>query len=275
MTGNTAGGAGTGLDEKERQLKDQIAARGPMLIAFSGGVDSSLLAAVAREVLGDRCHAVLLESPLIPPAEIREARETAAGLGIPLEVLPLPALEEETIRRNPPDRCYHCRMLTARILKGRARELGLAAVADGTSASDLGEHRPGLRAATEEGILHPFVEAGLTKEDIRAIALRRGHGFWNRPSAACLASRIPYGDELGIAKLRMVGDAEELLHALGFGQVRVRLHGELARIEVMPGEMERLWRERERVLESLTEMGFTYVTVDLAGYRSGSMDEVL
>jgi uncharacterized protein len=119
------------------------------------------------------------------------------------------------------------------------------------------------------------MEAGLTKEQIRAIARRRGYGFWNRPSAACLASRIPYGEELSTVKLRMIEGAEELLHALGFGQVRVRLHGEVARIEVMPGEMENLWKERERILETLTEMGFTYVAIDLAGYRSGSMDEVL
>jgi uncharacterized protein len=263
------------LDTKEQQLRERIAARGSLLIAFSGGVDSSLLAAIAREVLGDRCRAVLLESPLVPRAEARSARKTAADLGIPLEVIPLPVLEEETILRNPPDRCYHCKKLSARVLKARARELGFAWVADGTSASDIGGHRPGIRAGDEEGIVHPLVDAGLTKEDIRAIAMRRGHDFWNRPSSACLASRIPYGEELGIVKLRMVGEAEELLHGLGFGQVRVRLHGELARIEVMPGEMEKLWRERERILESLTEMGFTYVTVDLAGYRSGSMDEML
>jgi uncharacterized protein len=263
------------LDTKEQRLREEVAGRGSLLIAFSGGVDSSLLAAIAREVLGDRCRAVFLESPLVSRAEIQGARQAAADLGIPLEMIPLPVLEEEAVLKNPPDRCYHCRKLSARILKERARELGLACVADGASASDLGEHRPGIRAAGEEGILHPLMEAGLTKEQIRAIARRRGYGFWNRPSAACLASRIPYGEELSTVKLRMIEGAEELLHALGFGQVRVRLHGEVARIEVMPGEMEKLWKERERILETLTEMGFTYVAIDLAGYRSGSMDEVL
>jgi uncharacterized protein len=263
------------LDGKEQQLRERLAARGSLLIAFSGGVDSSLLAAIAREVLGDRCRAVLLESPLVPRAAIMGARETAAELGVPLEVIPLPVLEDEGVLRNPPDRCYHCRRISARVLSTRARELGLASVADGTSASDLGEHRPGLRAAAEEGILHPLAEAGLTKEDIRAIARRRGHGFWNRPSAACLASRIAYGEDLSIVKLRLIEEAEALLHALGFTQARVRLHGEVARIEVMPGEMEKLWKEREQILGALTGMGFTYVTADLAGYRSGSMDEVL
>ncbi|MDD1667291.1 MAG: ATP-dependent sacrificial sulfur transferase LarE [Methanomicrobiales archaeon] len=262
-------------DAREQQLRERIAARGSLLIAFSGGVDSSLLSAIAREVLGDRCRAVFLESPLVPRSAMRDARETAAALGIPLEVIPLPVMELESFPANPPDRCYHCKRLSARVLKERARELGIACVADGTSASDLGGHRPGLRAGREEGIAHPLMEAGITKEDIRAIARRMGYAFWSRPSAACLASRIPYGEELSIVKLRMIEDAEEVLHALGFTQVRVRLHGELARIEVMPGEMERLWKEREGILESLQEMGFAYVTIDLAGYRSGSMDEVL
>jgi len=263
------------LDAKEKRLKDKIAEQGSLLVAFSGGVDSSLLAATAREVLGDRCLAVLLESPVVPRAEVQEARKTAAEIGIPLEVIPLPVMEEESFRRNPPDRCYYCKRLSARVLKGRAQELGLAAVADGTSASDLGEHRPGIRAGREEGIVHPLMEAGLSKGDIRAIAKRRGFGFWKRPSAACLASRIPYGEEINAEKLRMVGKGEELLRGLGFTQVRVRIHGPVARIEVNPEEMERLWKERERILASFRSIGFPYVTMDLAGYRSGSMNEVL
>jgi uncharacterized protein len=260
---------------REQQLREQIAARGSLLIAYSGGVDSSLLAAIAREVLGDRCRAALLESPVIPRAAVREARETAADLGIPLEVIPLPVMELPSFSGNPPDRCYHCKKASARALKERARDLGFAFVADGTCASDLGEHRPGIRAGMEEGILHPFIEAGLTKADIRAIARRLGFAFWNRPSAACLASRIPYGEEITAGRLGMIEEAEEVLRGLGFAQVRVRLHGPVARIEVMPGEMERLWRERETILETFRSIGFPYVTVDLAGYRSGSMDEVL
>jgi pyridinium-3,5-biscarboxylic acid mononucleotide sulfurtransferase len=263
------------LDAKEQQLREKAEARGSLLVAFSGGVDSSVLAAIAREVLGERCRAVLLESPLVPRASIRRARQTAEELGIPLEVIPFRVMEDEAVRRNPPDRCYYCKKSAARVLKERARELGIACVADGTSASDTGGHRPGIRAGREEGILHPLAEAGMTKEDIRAIARRRGHGFWDRPSDACLASRIPYGEEITPVRLRIIEDAEEVLHALGFAQVRVRLHGEVARIEVMPGEMERLWKERERILGALQEIGFTYVTIDLGGYRSGSMDEVL
>lgn len=263
------------LDAKEQQLMERIAGQGSLLVAFSGGVDSSLLAAIAREVLGEGCRAVLLESPLVPRAAVLDARKTAEDLGIPLEVIPMPVMEDGAVPKNPPDRCYHCRKAMARVLRERARELGLACVADGTGASDLGEHRPGIRAGSEEGILHPLLEAGLTKADIRALARRRGYSFWDRPSAACLASRIPYGEEITMVRLRMIEDAELVLRDLGFTQVRVRLHGELARIEVMAGEMEKLWREREKILESLEDIGFTYVTIDLRGYRTGSMDEVL
>lgn len=262
-------------DRKEQRLREVIARGDSLLIAFSGGVDSSLLAAIAREVLGDRCRAVLLESPVIPRRAVREARETAADLGIPLDVIPVPLLEEEAFTGNPPDRCYRCKKISARILKARAGELGLSRVADGTSASDLGEHRPGIRAGREEGVLHPFIDAGITKADIRALARRKGFGFWSRPSAACLSSRIPYGEAITAARLRMIEEAEEVLQGMGFTQVRVRLHGPVARIEVIPEEMERLWRERREILGSLRSIGFTYVAADLAGYRSGSMDEVL
>lgn len=263
------------LKGKEQVLREKIAGRGSMLISFSGGVDSSLLAAMAREILGERCRAVLLESPVVPRAAIREAEETAANLGVPLDVIPVPLLEEEPFPGNPPDRCYHCKKISARILKERGRELGLACVADGANASDLGEHRPGIRAGSEEGIIHPFIEAGITKADIRAMARRQGHPFWNRPPAACLASRIPYGEKITPERLRLIEKAEGKLHDLGFTQVRVRLHGPVARIEVMPEEMERLWMERKEILGAVRSLGIPYVTIDLAGYRSGSMDEVL
>jgi uncharacterized protein len=263
------------VNGKEELLREKIGGRGSMLIAYSGGVDSSLLAGIAREVLGDRCRAVLLESPVVPRGAIRRAREAAGMLGIPLEVIPFPLMEEDAFLRNPADRCYICKKASARILKGRADEAGLVFVADGMNCSDLSEHRPGIRACDEEGIVHPFVEAGITKEDIRAIARRRGYPFWNEPSAACLSSRIPYGDAITREKLRMIEDAEDYLHRLGFTQVRVRLHGGIARIEVIPEEMEKLLQESDVIQKSFRSIGFRYVTVDLGGYRAGSMDEVL
>lgn len=260
---------------KEELLRTGIGRRGSMLIAFSGGADSSLLAGIAREVLGDRCRAVLLESPVVPRAAIRQAEETAGMLGIPFEVIPVPLMEEGSFRANPADRCYFCKKISARALKQRAGDLGIACVADGISCSDLGEYRPGIRAGDEEGIVHPFIEAGITKADIRAISRERGYGFWDRPSSACLSSRIPYGDEITGDKLRRVEAAEEHLRGLGFTQLRVRLHGPVARIEVIPDEMERLWVKKGEVLAMLRSIGFRYVTIDLEGFRSGSMDEVL
>jgi uncharacterized protein len=262
------------VNGREQALRERIAGMGSLLVSYSGGLDSSLLAALGREILGNRCRAALLESPVVPQAAVREARETAASLGIALDVIPVPLLEEETFLANPRDRCYHCKKVSARVLKERARELGISCVADGTSVSDLGEHRPGIRAGEEEGILHPFVEAGITKADIRAIAHRRRYTFRDKPSAACLASRIPYGERITVENLGMIEEAEERLRGMGFTQVRVRLHGTVARIEVLPGEMERLLKERSRILDSFGSIGFPYVTMDLAGYRSGSMDEV-
>ncbi|HMA05845.1 MAG TPA: ATP-dependent sacrificial sulfur transferase LarE [Methanomicrobiales archaeon] len=263
------------MEDKEELLVKSIRKRGSMLIAFSGGVDSSLLAGVTMEVLGDRCRAVLLDSPVVPRFALQRAKETAEGLGIALEVIPVPLMDEKTFLANPADRCCFCKKASARVLKKRAGDLGFASIADGINASDLGEHRPGILASSEEGIVHPFVEAGITKTDIRAIAREKGYSFWDRPSAACLSSRIPYGDEITLIKLRMIETAEDHLRERGFIQARVRLHGPVARIEVAAREMERLWNERSGVQADIQAAGFRYVTVDLAGYRSGSMDEVL
>jgi len=263
------------IDEKLALLKETIGSYGSLLVAYSGGVDSSLLAVIARDVLGERVACVLLDGPEVPRRAIADAKETAADLGIPCEVITYPVMDVAGFRENSPDRCYHCRKGSARILTGRARELGIARVADGTNASDLGEHRPGVRAGTEEGILHPFLEAGITKPEIREIAKRLGLPFWDKPSAACTASRIPYGEEITVGKLRRVEAAEEYLSSLGFTQLRVRSHGTIARIEVPDTEIERLVSLRTGITDRLRSLGFSYVTLDLRGYRSGSMDEVL
>jgi pyridinium-3,5-biscarboxylic acid mononucleotide sulfurtransferase len=261
--------------EKLHDLRRRIAARGSMLIAYSGGVDSTLLAVVAKEVLGNKTHCVLLDSPVVPRAAIVQAEILARELGLAFEIIAVPILENKEFCRNPAERCYHCKKISAAFLRQRADELGFASVADGINVSDMGEHRPGLRASTEEGIIHPFIEAGITKQDIRTIARGMDLPVWQKPSEACLASRIPYGDEITVKKLSMIEDAEAYLNRLGIRQLRVRLHGNVARIEVHIEDREKILDPRSAVAGKLRSMGFAYVTLDLEGYRSGSMDEVL
>jgi uncharacterized protein len=259
---------------KYASLKKVIKKRGSLLIAYSGGVDSALLAAAAKEVLCGRSHCVFLDSPLVPRSAVQDAKRIAHDLGLSFEIIRQPALGEAMLR-NPADRCYHCKKSDAKILKKRAQELGLSCVADGVNLSDRNEHRPGIIASTGEGIVHPFIEAGITKEDIRNIARECGHDFWNKPSAACLSSRIPYGEEITEEKLHTIEAAEEYLHAQGFDQVRVRLHRGTARIEVENRKIPELAVIRAGIVEEFKRMGITYVSLDLEGYRSGSMDEVI
>jgi len=260
---------------KKKILEQNIALRESMLIAFSGGVDSALLAALAKETLGDRCRCVILDSPVMPRAAIRGAEQIAETLGLGLEIITVPVMDDVRFRKNPADRCYFCKKNSAKILQKRAAELGLACVADGINVSDRGEHRPGLAASTEEGIVHPFIEAGITKEDIRSIARQCGYSFWNKPSAACLSSRIPYGEEITCKKLMMIEQAEAFLAERGFCQFRVRMHANLARIEVIKEDLIKLLTIKEDVVKEFRTIGFSYVMLDIEGYRSGSMDEVL
>ncbi|MCK9581591.1 MAG: ATP-dependent sacrificial sulfur transferase LarE [Methanoregula sp.] len=261
--------------KKYDNLKTIIGSHGPMLVAYSGGVDSTLLAAVASTVLGENTTCVLLDSPVVPRAAVTQAREIASELGLALDIIPVPLMDNERFTKNPADRCYFCKKISAVHLKQRAAELRLACIADGINVSDTGEHRPGLRASTEEGIIHPFIEAGITKQDIRDIARILGLPVWQKPSAACLSSRIPYGDTITAGKLRMIEEAEAYLAGLGIGQLRVRLHGNLARIEVHNEDWDRILDQLPAITEKFRSLGFAYVTLDLEGYRSGSMDEVL
>lgn len=260
---------------KHEELRKNIAVHGPMLVAYSGGVDSTLLAAVARDVLGDKSRSVLLDSPVVPRADVAGAKTLAGELGLGLDIILVPHMAHAEFCNNPADRCYHCRKISAGYLRQRAEELGLACIADGINVSDTGEHRPGLRASTEAGIVHPFIETGITKQDIRDIARMLNLPVWQKPSAACLASRIPYKDPITREKLRMIEEAEGYLAGLGIGQLRVRLHGNLARIEVHKEDRKKLLEHQPDITEKFRSLGFVYVTVDLEGYRSGSMDEVL
>jgi uncharacterized protein len=261
--------------EKVEALAKTIAAKGSMLISFSGGVDSSLLAVLAREILGSNTRCVLLDSPVVPRAAVEEARQIADDAGLTLDIIPQPLMDDERFTANPAGRCYWCRKNAAAVLKLHRDAGGYACIADGTNVSDTGEYRPGRAAATEEGIVHPFLEAGITKADIREIARARGLDFWDKPSAACLASRIPYGEEITCKRLTMIEEAEIYMHSKGFCPCRVRTHGGVARVEVVKGDFAELAGIRDSLVNTFRAIGFSYVTLDLEGYRSGSMDEVL
>lgn len=262
-------------EEKERRLLALLAACGSAAVAFSGGTDSAYLLYAARRALGDRAVAVTVRTPAVEREELEAAEELCRRLGVrqlwcDFDALALPAFAE-----NGPERCYHCkRAIFSRVL-ARAEAEGLAVVAEGSNVDDLGDYRPGLRALAELGVRSPLWEAGLTKREIRLLSRAAGLPTWEKPSAPCLATRIPYGERITAEKLRRVGEGERVLHALGFRQVRVRLHGELARIEAPAEELPRLITLRERVEPALRALGFRYVTADLRGFRSGSMNEAL
>lgn len=254
-------------------LRGELDRLGPVLVSYSGGVDSALLAVVAREVLGDGMACAFLDGPLVPRSAAAEAREIAARHDLPLVVIPFDPLGLPAVAGNPRDRCYHCKKALAGLLRREAAGRGLGTVVDGVNCSDLGEHRPGLRACAEEGIGHPLVAAGIGKEEVRAIARALGLSFAEKPSAACLASRVPYGEPLAPALLARVEAAEEALRALGFSRGRVRAHGPLARIEVPASELARALEAAPRLVPAMKAAGFAYATLDLEGYRSGAMDE--
>ena len=264
------------IQSKLFKLEEVIKEHSPLLVAYSGGVDSSLLAAIAHEILGkELVHCVLVDGPEVPRKEVAKAVENAENLGLSLEVIPGESLSNELKKINPHDRCRHCKAGTFLTLSQAATRNGSRFIADGANVSDLGEHRPGIEAFSSCGVIHPFILANITKTDIREIAKMKGFTFWNKPSAACLYSRIPYGEEITDVKLRMIEEGEEILKGLGLKQVRVRHHDTIARIEVLPEDMIRIIEHRVMIDDSFRKLGFLYSTLDLKGYRSGSMDEVL
>lgn len=262
---------------KLKKLRRLIRETGGMAIAFSGGLDSTFLAAVAVQELGDRALAMTALSPTYPAAEQEEAKRFAVELGIKHVIVESNELKIPGFAGNPVNRCYYCKRELFKILKDVAGQHGLRAVADGTNADDMSDYRPGRRAAREGGVMSPLLDAGLGKKDIRQLSRAMGLPTAEKPSFACLASRFPYGSRITAKKLLAVDQVEQAVRRLGFRQVRVRHHGEVARIEVEIDELERLCRSpnRQKVLQAAKEAGFLYVTVDLAGYRTGSMNEGL
>jgi uncharacterized protein len=251
---------------------------GKVLVAFSGGVDSTLLLAAAKEALGtDGVLAVTSASPLVPTREVASAVEIARRIGVRHVVAASDELAIPGFADNPPDRCYLCKKeLLGRLLE-MAADKGIHWVLEGSTIDDLSDHRPGSRAVRELGVRSPLIEAGLGKQEVRELSRALGLPTADKPSMACLASRIPYGQRIDAAALRMIEAAEEALAEIGFSQLRVRHHGTLARVEVPAAEINRLLDATVRgwVVKALKEAGYTYVTLDLQGFRSGSMNEVL
>lgn len=262
-------------DDKLEDLKKRIAEKGKLLVAYSGGVDSSLLARVAHDVLGDRALDVILDSETMPRSELLQAIALAKSQGLNYRVAEFSILREEQFLQNPATRCYICKKKSAAVLKSIAVEEGISCIADGVNLSDYRDYRPGIAACDEEGIWHPFVDAAITKEDIRVLAKSMGLPIWNKPSSACLSSRIPYGEPITQESMRMVEEAEEYLKSRGFGQLRVRSHGRMARIEVLKQDMAKAIDGSDEIVRVLKAIGFDYVALDLQGFRSGSMNEVL
>lgn len=265
------------ITEKYTYLQDYLKSLGSIAVAFSGGVDSTFLLRVAHDVLGDNVLAVTAASCSFPERELREAKKFCEENGIRHVVCQSEELDIEGFRQNPVNRCYLCKHELFEKIGEIAAENHLAAVAEGSNMDDNGDYRPGLQTVKELGVKSPLRQAGLNKDEIRQLSRMLGLPTWNKQSFACLSSRFVYGETISEEKLSMVDRAEQLLLDLDFHQVRVRIHDKLARIEILPEEFSRLLDDsvRNTIYDTLKSLGFTYVTLDLAGYRTGSINEVL
>ena len=265
------------MDAKFQRLTQLLGESERLLVAFSAGVDSTFLLKAAHMAIGARAIALTAASPTVPPGELDAAKNFAESLGCRHIVLDSHELTNPSFSQNPVNRCFFCKDELYRISRAEADRLGIETIVDGTNLDDLKDHRPGLKAADEWGVRHPLVEAEMTKDEIRRYSRELSLPTWDKPSSPCLSSRFPYGTEINLERLKQVGNCEVFMKQLGFREFRVRYHGDLARIEVSQNEIDRLFDKliREAIVKKFKEVGFKFVSLDLQGFRSGSLNEAL
>jgi uncharacterized protein len=262
-------------DEKLERLRALFRELDSVIVAYSGGLDSAFVLSVASSVLGDKALGLTAVSPSLPEHERQDAEQIAKAIGARHELVASHEIHNPSYASNPADRCFHCKSELDTLTERRKHELGFAHVVNGTNLDDLGDYRPGLEAAKRAGVRSPLVEIGLHKTEVRELAHGLGLSFWDKPAAACLSSRIPYGTAVTPERLSQIERLEDALRQLGLRQVRVRYHDALARIEVARDELERAFAARDAITKAGKAAGFTFVTLDLAGYRTGSLNQLL
>jgi uncharacterized protein len=263
------------LEEKYERIKKMLHEMQTVIVAYSGGIDSTLLLNIAHDVLGEQAIGITAVSASMPRSELDEACAIAKIIGSKHILIESHELEDQRYIENPSNRCYFCKMDVYTQMVEYSQQHGYRYILDGTNADDLNDHRPGRQAALEKGLRSPLMEVGFTKADIRILARQFELPNWNKPSAACLSSRIPYGTPIEISILHQIEHAEDLLHQMGFSQVRVRYHDQIARIEMEIDDFSAALDKRLEITSGIKALGFSYITLDLNGFRSGSMNEVL